>query len=433
MRAAARVQEAISAWTDSPRKRLAVVVKPQLVEILEFLGPVGWAAALVSLLLASFNGLLFAVGNNATLALSLAGSSVVHVSSRPSGKDILATAVIAGTLRTLYLWFVGPIANYPGSAWISWGSFLGLASLLTLGARTLTAGNGRRVVSEDFRGAGAFLYFWIIGVFALQLTPRTMPETMDRFLYAFDASLGFEPSFVAGRVLAGLPLLLQSLTFMQYQALLLGLAIVYAWQRMRPSNGTPRILPVTVSMMIVGYLVYQLYPAAGPWYAFGPLFPVRPPEILHLAIVPIPLHSAARNAIPSLHMATAVLIWWHSRGSHWLGRLLAGLFLLATAFSTMATGEHYFIDLVVAFPFTMAIQADWATTISVTARARYLPLGMGTFMTFAWLALLRFGIGWLFLSPVLPWLLVSFTVVYAVSAEMKLAAAGRELKQYSST
>src|SRR5260370_11144186 len=422
MMAAARVQEAIWDWTDSPRKWAARVLKPQLAETLEFLRPVGWVLALAPILLALFNGLLFALGNNATLALALAGSFVVHLSSRPSRMDVVAAAAIAGTLRTLYLWFIGPIANYSGSAWISWGSFLGLASLLILATRVLAArGIPLGTASRNFWASNAFLYSWIIGVFALQLTPHTLPETMDSFLYAFDGSLGCEPRFAAGRILAASPLL-QLLTAMQYQALMLCAAIVYAWQRMRPSCPSTKILPVSVSMMITGSLLYHLCAAAGPGYGFGPLFPNKPPEILHLALAPIRLHSAPRNAMPSLHMGMALLIWWHTRGSHWVGRLLAGLFLLATAFSTMATGEHYFIDLVVAFPFAMAIQAAWAPAIPITARARHLSVVAGALMTFAWLALLRFGIHWMFLSPVLPWLLVGSTLVYSLWTEMKLSA-----------
>jgi hypothetical protein len=426
---AARMQEAAWHWTDAPHRWLATVAKPQSREKLGFLRPVGWVVALELIVVALFNGLPFALGNNASLALSLAGSSAVHLSSRPSKRDILATAVMAVALRALYSWFIGPIGNYFGSAWISWGSFLGFASLLTLGVRALTArGILRKTASHDFWVASALLYSWIIAIFAMDFTPRTMPFTLDRFLYAFDGSLGFEPSFAAGRMLAGLPLL-KSLTFMQYEALMLGLAMVYAWQRMRPIQGSPKVLPVSVSMMIAGYFLYHLYPAAGPAYGFGSLFPQQPPEIFQVVLVPIPLDAAARNAMPSLHMGIALLIWWHSRGSHWVGRLAAGLFLLATAFSTMATGEHYLIDLVVAFPFAMAIQAAWATSIPFRARARYLPMVTGISMTFAWFALLRFGIHFLFLSPVLPWLLVASTVVYSLLTEIQLTAAGHKMYQ----
>src|SRR5471030_1389921 len=432
LRSAQRTQEAVRNWTEPPRRWLAIAANPRLLQILEILRPLGWLVLLAPILLALLNGLPFALGNNATLSLNLAGSFAVHMSLRPSRKDILATAVIAGVLRALYLWLVGPIGPYFGSTWISWGSFLGLASLLTLGVRALSTRDiGRPSALKNFWAASLFLYGWVVLVFALNLTPHTLPGAMDRFLYAFDGSLGFEPSFAAGRVLAGMPLL-QSLTIVQYQALMLGVAIVYGLQSKQPIDGSPRMLPAFVSMMIAGYCLYHLCPAAGPVYGFGPLFPQRPPEFLHMALVRIPIDSAARNAMPSLHIGTALLIWWHSRGSHWVGRLLAGLFLLATAFSTMATGQHYFIDLVVAFPFTMAVQVAWARLIPITARARYLPLVTGTSITFAWLALLRFGTSWMFYSPVLPWLLVASTVIYSLSAEMKLNAACRKMTSVGS-
>ena len=424
------VRKAARDWTNLQRERPVIVVQPRLWKAIKCLGRV---LALLPLLWALCHGLLIALGTaKAALALSLAGSSAVHISSRPSRKDILATAVTAVALRTLYVWFIGPIGSYFGSVWISWGSFLGVASLLTLAARALTAGDTRRKIAcQSFWGAIAFLYFWFIGAVAMQLTARTIPLTLDRFLYVADSSLGFEPSFAAGSVLAGLPLLLRNLTWLQYEALMLAVAIVYAWQRMRSTDNSPKILSATVSMAIVGFLLYYLYPAAGPVYGFGSLFPHRPPEALQLALMPMPLDSAARNAMPSLHMGMSLLVWWHSRGSRWVGRWLAGLFLLATAFSTMAKGEHYLIDLIVAFPFAMAIQALWATVIPFTARARYLPLVKGTLMTFAWLALLRFGVHWLSVSPVIPWLLVSSTVVYSWATETKLAAVVHKIKQCS--
>jgi membrane-associated phospholipid phosphatase len=66
------------------------------------------------------------------------------------------------------------------------------------------------------------------------------------------------------------------------------------------------------------------------------------------------LDDVPRNAVPSLHSAWALLIWWSLRYSkNWM-RGLATVFLALTLLATLGLGEHYPIDLVVALPFAVA-------------------------------------------------------------------------------
>src|SRR5208337_5691574 len=100
-------------------------------------------------------------------------------------------------------------------------------------------------------------------------------------------------------------------------------------------------------------------PACGPVHVFGAGFPWHPlstADAMRMAVVPIVL-KGARNAIPSLHMTWVLLVWWNSRGlARWV-RAIALVFVVLTAMATLGTGEHYFIDLVVAFPFSLMVQA----------------------------------------------------------------------------
>jgi hypothetical protein len=275
--------------------------------------------------------------------------------------------------------------------------------------------------AKHFWAACIFLHGWILLVYALHSTPGTLPETLDRFLYAFDASLGFAPSFLCGRILADHPLLWKC-TIVQYDALMLAIAIVFAWQLKRPASGAPRILPVFVTMLLLGFGIYHLCPAAGPGYAFPEQFPRIAPEKFDIPLEPLPLPTAARNAMPSLHMAAALLVWWHSRGSGWR-RLAAALFLLATAFSTMALGEHYLVDLVVAFPFILAVQAGWSSAIPLRARVRYVPVLAGASMTLIWLGLVHYQVRSMLVAPALPWLLIVDTILATLLLERRLARA----------
>lgn len=67
------------------------------------------------------------------------------------------------------------------------------------------------------------------------------------------------------------------------------------------------------------------------------------------------LLSCAPNAMPSLHLAGALLIWWNCGASRW-GRVLAAVYLVLTVVATLGFGEHYVVDLIVAVPYSLLIQ-----------------------------------------------------------------------------
>src|SRR5439155_25160554 len=92
-------------------------------------------------------------------------------------------------------------------------------------------------------------------------------------------------------------------------------------------------------------LFYLAVPACGPRHAFGSIFPIGNPEV---AIAPVRL-AFWPNAIPSLHLATAVLLI-HFAGRSRVMRGFAWVYLAGTAAATIAL-EHYVIDLVVGVPF----------------------------------------------------------------------------------
>ncbi len=62
--------------------------------------------------------------------------------------------------------------------------------------------------------------------------------------------------------------------------------------------------------------------------------------------------NAPRTCMPSLHLAWALLVFLYCSSSF---RSATAIFLALTALATIATGEHYIIDLVVAVPFTFGV------------------------------------------------------------------------------
>lgn len=118
-----------------------------------------------------------------------------------------------------------------------------------------------------------------------------------------------------------------------------------------------------------------------------------------------------RNAIPSLHMAWAMLLYWNTKGLSRGWRMFLAIYAGMTAISTLGTGEHYFVDLVAGVPFALAVQAVVSPDRRVEWARRGVAAGAGLALTMAWLLLVRFGVRWMLVSPVLPWSLVALSGV----------------------
>jgi hypothetical protein len=199
-----------------------------------------------------------------------------------------------------------------------------------------------------------------------------------------------------------------------YIGLPIPIAVVYGGQLVRKGlNAWPAALAFLVTGPL-GILFYNLFPATGPIHLFAGNFPFHPLTIeqaARLAAEPIVI-LAPRNAIPSLHMAWVLLAWWYSRGLSWWSRGIVLAFVVFTALATLGTGEHYFIDLIVAFPFTLMIRALCTFSLPWKSRRRIEALLAGLAGTLVWFALLRFGLKFFWTSPVIPWAFVAATVVF---------------------
>lgn len=363
-------------------------------------------------------GLGFALGNNPLLSFMLLGTFIVHMSSGPKSSERSWTVIIAVFCREVYAFTAG-FHPYFGSAVVSWGGFLGVASLLVLLVQAVRSRGGlRRDRLRTLATAGALPYAWIIVAFSLGTITHTS-RTLDANLLAFDTSLGMPVSFVLGRVLAANPLL-ANLTVLIYHALPLGGASMLAWYN-RAGHRPVKVIHLYLSVMVVGFFVYGLFPAAGPGYAYAGRYPWDAPEKWSiLANLPAPF-DAPRNAMPSLHFGAMLLLLWNSRAWPWWGRIAAFGFTLGIAFSTLALGEHYLIDLVVAFPFLLGMQAAWSTGVpwKTACRVRAMIAGFGG--TALWFMALRWAIPAFLSSAALGWVAVAVTIGGTVWLEQRLA------------
>jgi hypothetical protein len=142
---------------------------------------------------------------------------------------------------------------------------------------------------------------------------------------------------------------------MGFSAMVRNFALAHPWL-MHPVVLAYEGLPVSVLLVLVtttgrtrSRLVWSLYLGAFLSLPCYLLFPAVGP--IH-APGGIADPAAPRNCMPSMHLTWTLLLWVNSRG--WI-KWAAGIFAALTAIATLATGEHYFPDLLAALPWAWFI------------------------------------------------------------------------------
>jgi hypothetical protein len=142
-----------------------------------------------------------------------------------------------------------------------------------------------------------------------------------------------------------------------------------------------------------------------PWQ----VLPYRSLSRLFLEQIPVD-PDAPRNAIPSLHLAWLVLLYWSAKGLSRGLRIFLGVYFALTLLATLGTGEHYFVDLVAGLPFALFIQALVSPGLKVAVSRRVIAASTGLGLTFGWLMLVRYAAKAMLVSRALPWGLVAVTI-----------------------
>lgn len=144
----------------------------------------------------------------------------------------------------------------------------------------------------------------------------------------------------------------------------------WLWARDHPAF--VRFAKRLVTLALAGLATYILFPAAPPWMAgeLGHLNEIHRTtgsgwEVLGVGTAGLfSQGQASANlvaAVPSLHLAFTALVamfLWSRVGPAW--RPLLVLYPLAMGVTLMATGEHYFFDLVLGALYAGAVMAGWA-------------------------------------------------------------------------
>jgi len=340
-------------------------------------------------------------------AWMLASIVLIHLRVRPDWRDAVGIALAAGLFALIDLVFL----HYQFYV-IASISFVGMGSLFVMGLRAIWLEDEQRrmallaLIPSVLIAASNFF----VGYSHL-MTEKAHPKVLDLYLYSFDSSLRVQIAFRLGQAFASWNWF-RKLSMLFYIGLPFAIAIAYAGQVVRIRE---KAIPIFAALFLAGpfgILFYNLFPALGPIHIFVDRFPWQPlttGEVRRLFLEPVPV-PGLRNAIPSLHMAWVLLAFWYSQKLSALERSITFAFVVFTVFSTMGIGEHYFIDLIVAFPFALFLHALCATALPWSDRRRQLSLLCGLFATLGWFVALRFGLKFFWLSPLIPWICCAVTV-----------------------
>jgi hypothetical protein len=319
---------------------------------------------------------LQALLTNPLFAIGFGAPVVLYVSSLPRWKELLAMLLLGIAMSLLiHQWVIG----------------FGLASTIILAVRRNWVFLLPSLIA---------LFFTLEVSLFLQIISTYPPLTYDAFLYAADLGYGGAVSFGVGRLFAAYPLIGAICTGI-YLAPPPGLIYVYALQAKAKEPPPVDIVTTLVFMGAAGYALYFLLPACGPKFVF-PGFPHDVPADVARTLMAAP--PAPRNAMPSLHMASALIAYIHARRFGRIAASVAAIFVIGTFLGTMGTGEHYFVDLAAAVPFTAMMHA--------LLERRFARAVAPAVIFFAWLWLLRFHdfkpwIAWpmlvLAIASAIPW------------------------------
>ena len=357
---------------------------------------------------------------SAFLSLALASALIILVMLRRSWFDLLWVATGALVLAVLDYRVMD---FHP--VFMAAFSFVGMATLGVLGTHTIwSEGEERKLLLYGFLPAVLFVGSEYMASTLLDITEKLHPKAFDLFLVSFEGSLHVQFSFLMGQFF-WTHLWVRFVCLVIYIALPLPLALVYAAQLRQRKEAAFAVMLAFLVTGPVGVLFYNMLPAIGPRALFGTSYPFHPPaiaDLMHMTVVPI-LRSGVRNAMPSLHTAWVLLVWWNSKGlARWI-RAIAMVFVVLTIMATLGTGEHYFVDLVVAFPFALMVQALCTYSLPFSSGPRRTAFLFGTFVTLIWMAVLSFTVSIFWISPILPWTAIVATVAPSILLWNRLMAA----------
>ena len=345
------------------------------------------------------------VGSNTMLACGFAGAVFLHLGIRPAFGQMRSATLLGIGYAVVYFLVSTRFGIGPTSTIASIGAFAGLGSITVLAYQALFHQSEPEIgVLKD---ASIVPVFTLAAAFAIGLAQTFWPKTFDLYLYSFDSSLGISPGAAVARWWTAMPLL-ATLSTGTYALFLIFPPLYRAWAVHSGIGREPSVLQSFVVAGLFGFVLNQCCPAAGPRHLFSETFPDLPP--LNSLNVGMTAVAGARNAIPCLPAAWALLLWWSAWRLNWAARILATFIVIFTLLAAVGTGDHYLIDLIVAVPFTLGVEG--------LCRRGYVAAGIGFGLTLGWFILLRSGFRPQ--TPEIGWILSAATILVCVVCQIPL-------------
>ena len=328
----------------------------------------------------------FHLGQTSFLGFAFIGLTAIQLSLRPSVIEMASTLATGAAYGFAYHFLGGSLSDVLPFRVAGVLAFVGTGSLMMMAARLLWSPPvmQKQRLEPLLVGATPIIFLAYMPV-VLSFFQAKTPDSLDRYLYAFDSRFGIQAGFIMGRVFSNWPAL-SSVCTIVYMGLPLAMACVYL--AVPRDAEEPSLLLSFLITGILGSMVFHIVPATGPVYAFTDMYPNQLPTIGPDFLRPIHMEDPRLNAMPSLHAAWALLIFWRTHRSRVLVQAMAGLFLLLTLLATLGLGEHYLIDLIVAVPYAVAVRAlcmirtGWSRERALTAMFNAVVVAI-------WLVLLR--------------------------------------------
>ena len=359
---------------------------------------------------------------NQFLVYALFSVYFMHVilCDQPQERRGVAIAGIVILATILMVCLGGNVENIPAVTFVG-AAMLAIASLVTQTREILRSDTiARRLRMALLRNSLIIPLAVSITPFFLWLSTAINP-TFDPLLFAFEASLAVQPSAkIASLLDAVRPL--RWLCTLVYSALPFAMGVLCAYQY-RGARG-PNIIVLFVAATTVGFALYFVFPIAGPPTLLGDAYPRDLASLTTLPPEPLALvqDGHPRNGMPSLHAAWAYLLWFNARHLPALPRRVFAAFAIFTLLAAVGLRDagHWMIDLVVALPLAVAVQAACSAMIPWRIPERRIALAVGIMMVAIWLIALRYGVTAVFAIPGLSWLAISITVAVSLVLERRL-------------
>ena len=193
---------------------------------------------------------------------------------------------------------------------------------------------------KRFLIAVCFTLFVPISTAYLGVTYIVRPQTMDLYAYSFDLSLGgaIAPYFF---ILFHRSWLVSTIAIAAYVSLLGAYQILFSLQSRFADRAVVPALRVFLVAAVFGFGCYFIFPVVGPANFFGDNYPSSLPGFSDFSPGLTPAYPTARNGMPSLHFAWALLLLMNVPRELSYAKAAFGLFCFLTMLATLGTGEHF--------------------------------------------------------------------------------------------